>query len=319
MISDLSSRVFASSLSVFLFLCGSSGCATGEPDVDLDAGSANSADGGSLGDAGLANGDAGLPDGEPQHVDVATWNMRFFPTNDESVARAAEVVIDEGWEFLAMQELYEAGAVEELLAVLPGYEALVYPTPAGAALSVGAMWKADVFDLVEGAPLVDLAPNVFSRTPMEVVLQIEHTDVQIRFIAVHLSSGTEASAEAARLEEVAEMERYIRPFVDADEHVVVLGDYNDAPTDPRYDEVLAPFFSSPERYEVISRDLQTPADATYLPASVILDHTTVTTSLMPFIPAGAVDVVKLNTRNADYEVVLSDHLPLHFELVVPSE
>lgn len=253
----------------------------------------------------------------PVTREIATWNMRFFPSSEESVARAASVIVDESWDLLAMQEVFEAGAVDDLLAALPGYEAMVFPEPTGQTLSVGILWRSDAFTFVDGGPLTVLAAS-FARTPMEVVLEPTGTGTVIRFVAVHLSSGIEATAEAARLREVAALEDHLHDDVVAGQHVVILGDYNEAPSDPRYDEVLAPFFAAPDLYTVISRDLQQPADATFLPAGVILDQTTVSTSLLPFIPAGAVDVVHLEDRFDDYEAVMSDHLPLHFTLEVPA-
>jgi|GEM_PF-1541055 len=289
-----------------LAACPTSTSTPGEPDTaEPDA----------IADAGVDD-DAGVP--EVATVDLATWNLMFFPASVDATALAADVVDTEGWDMLAVQEMYSAGAVDDLLALLPGWEGLVYPEPAGAALSVGLLYDANVFELVEGGPLTALDAT-FSRTPMEAVLRERTTGVELHVVSVHLTSGIEAPFEQARLEEIAALEPYVRPFVDDGEHLVVLGDYNEAPTDPRYDEVLAPFFDDTARYDVLSRHLRTPEDATFLPASVILDQLTVSTSLSPLVddgvlPHSKVNVVHVEDRIDNVSQVLSDHLPLHIRV-----
>ena len=263
--------------------------------------------------------DAGIDDAEivldDLQLQIATWNVLFFPQSAATTERAAQVVEDENWDFVALQELFEPNALSGLLNELPEFDGVAFPEPAGAALSVGIIYKRELFDFIEGGPLTEL--NTVSRTPMQMVLRVKNSDTTIRFIAVHMASGIEAAAESQRIIEVAAIENYARPFVESGEHVVILGDYNTSPTDARYEEVLAPFFDRPELYHVASRNLVQPDDATFLPAGVVLDQTTVSQSLVPLMTSDEVDVVRLNEQYADYQSVLSDHLPLHFELNVP--
>lgn len=141
----------------------------GAPDAPgLDAGSpdASAPDGG---DGTVDGGDASterdaeappstLRVGTPETFDVVTWNVRQFPTERETLVRVAEIVEAMEVDLVALQEIREASAFDELAALLPDHEGAQGETDNP--MRNAFLWRSSVLRLDALEEIVPVAPPV---------------------------------------------------------------------------------------------------------------------------------------------------------------
>ena len=258
-------------------------------------------DAGSPADAGVAAGP----------LRVASWNLREFPLTPGAVSGAAEILDGLDLDVVLLIEVENRVAFEQLAFDLPDFEAVLFErdgTPMGTA---GLFRRGRVTRVSD--ELLFAGEAAFPRPAVHLELDTGGA-VPLTVIAVHLKAGTEAADEMQRATSIVRLEDWVRARVDGPEAdaVLVIGDYNEAFSDPMAATVFAPLLDA-ARYSFLTDELQAMGVATYLPADIVLDHAVATTAA----PAATVTVPPLDETVTGYESTISDHLPLVVELATP--
>ncbi len=305
--------------SLLLALVHGSGCVPG-------AGEANAA---ADGDPSPLDDDTGYPSpatdlvpavGVAGALDVGAWNIRFFPSTAETASVVADVVASLGVDLIALEEVTDADAFNELVARLPEHEGLLSTHSYGSDdfpdQKLGFLYRSSVLTLDDHSLLFTADDFVFPRPPLEATFTYQEGDAPpLTFvaIAVHLKAGREDQDYERRHDALALLESHVRDLVDdADgpDAVVVLGDFNEDFFGEREDEDWAPFASSPDRYALPTRALAEDGEETFIPGGVFIDHIVATTAFVAASTTSTAVVPHLQFDVTNYEDVVSDHLPV---------
>jgi endonuclease/exonuclease/phosphatase family metal-dependent hydrolase len=129
---------------------------------------------------------------------------------------------------------------------------------------------------------------------------------------VHLKAGTQASDEETRRQAVLAIDAAVRAdlLAGSDDDVLILGDFNEAPSDPMSAEVFAPILGAPADYSHLTWSLAQSGAVTFLPAGIMLDHMVATRGLDKELSGGVPEVPPVDASIADYQTAVSDHLPV---------
>jgi endonuclease/exonuclease/phosphatase family metal-dependent hydrolase len=140
----------------------------------------------------------------------------------------------------------------------------------------------------------------------------DHPDAAFTVWVVHLKAGTQAADEETRRKAVLAINAAVKADLAAgsDADVLILGDFNEAPSDPMAAEVFAPIFGAPADYSHLTWPLAQSGAVTFLPAGIMLDHMIATRGLDEELAGSAPEVPPVDAKVADYQASVSDHRPV---------
>ena len=239
----------------------------------------------------------------PVTVRVMTWNARQLGADGGTSAAVAEQVAALHPDLVTLQELTSAAMLDDLVARLPGYEGRAGVLAAGSGgLLQAVLWKPDVLSVesVENIFTSGTEAAGFPRPPLVWKTTVTARSAQFKVVAVHLKAGARAADEQTRITALSTLEQSIH----ADAATLLLGDFNEALSDPRSGEAFAPFTG--DRYRVQTLGLADAGVVTFLPAHLYFDHVVSTLAL----DAGTVTIPPLDTTVGGYLQNVSDHLPV---------
>lgn len=268
------------------------------------------------GDAGAElNPDLVPPVGSDATIDVATWNLEWFPKADRTVGLVADLVVSLELDLVVFEEIASVEAWDELVARMPAEWGAVLSTHRYTPTSyqkLGILFDRDVIDAGEADLLFVEDSWAFPRP----ALRIHATAGALTFdvIGLHLKAGGADSDRDRRAEAVRDLDAFLRAQVDGggEDEVIVLGDFN-ATLDPqRLDltEVWPPLLDAPDRYAVRTTGLAAEDEASFLPSGVLLDHIVTTAGLGGEVGAASAVIPDLDGQLPRYEPDVSDHLPV---------
>ncbi|MCK6587517.1 MAG: endonuclease/exonuclease/phosphatase family protein, partial [Polyangiaceae bacterium] len=253
----------------------------------------------------------GGPSGE---VVVATWNLKEFPQMPSSAGAVAGVVGDLGVDLLAVQEIEDEGALGEVAKMLGASYALNSLASAGTGPRLGLLWRPSVLDVDAGGVTARFVGDpAFPRPAVRADVRLkDRPDTSFTVWVVHLKAGTQAADEETRRQAVIAIDAAVREEIAAgsDSDVLILGDFNEAPSDPKSAEVFAPFLGAPADYNHLTWPLAQSGAVTFLPAGIMLDHIIATRDLDEELSGGAPEVPPVDAAIADYQNAVSDHRPV---------
>jgi endonuclease/exonuclease/phosphatase family metal-dependent hydrolase len=237
---------------------------------------------------------------------MATWNLKTFPLSPSAPVLAADVIEDLDLDLVAVQELWTPNALEALLAALDGYDGVIYPGGMGETHRLGFVWRTDVLELEWSEELLP-GDESFPREPVHGRFTTVGGAMDFSAITVHLKAGLSSADEERRVQAAADLEDYVSHTLRVDEtEVVILGDFNEAMSDPRSDEVFGVFETA--GYQHLTADL--PADdASFIPSGVTLDHVVVTGEFADAV-GDQVQVPHVDENVPQYLELVSDHRPV---------
>jgi endonuclease/exonuclease/phosphatase family metal-dependent hydrolase len=273
-------------------------------------------------DAGPEPPDTGFPEprtdlfppiGDETTLDVATWNIENFPASRSTPETVADFVASMDLDLLAVQEITDEAAWEELLDRLPDHDGVLsnHSYSDGSFQRVGFVYKESVLEVSDVTVLFSGSGFEFPRPPVSATFTAVDRDFDFTAITVHLKAGGGFEDRERRTEAVIRLESHIRSLVDglADDDVILLGDFNDVLTEASGREVFAPLLNSPARYSVLSEDIPA-STASFIPSSRTLDHIIVTASLNDEVAGRDAEVAELDRAIGSFEATVSDHLPV---------
>lgn len=282
------------------------GCGSADPgDGDADAG----VDGGP--DYPAPRTDLVPSVGTDATLDLATWNIENFPLNPATPALVADLVASLDLDIVAVQEIEDLDAWQELLDRLPEHDGVIstHTYSNGTFQKVGFLYKADVVSLSEPTLLFENMGYEFPRPPLSVTVTAD--DLDFVLITLHLKAGRGDEDRQRRTDAVVALEQHIADTVaGVDPEVVVVGDYNEVVTSTGGRAVFDPFLDQPAAYTLATDELATEGRFTFVPSHSMLDHMVRTAS----VPEGTVVIPPLDVQLLGYENGVSDHLPVVMSL-----
>jgi endonuclease/exonuclease/phosphatase family metal-dependent hydrolase len=274
------------------------GCGDREPSGGDDAGVPV--------DAGRS--DAGLETGP---LRIASWNLREFPFTPDAVGGAAEIIGALDLDVVILLEVENRTAFSQLAFDLPELEPTIFER-AGAPIGTALLVRRGRATRTSNELLFELDTAAFPRPAVHVELDVG-SGATLTVLAIHLKAGTTADDEMRRALGVMRVEEWVRSRVDGPEPdaVLVIGDFNEAFSDPMAAAVFAPLLDE-ARYRFLTRELQEMGTATFLPADIVLDHAVTTVAA----PPATATVPPLDETVPMFETTISDHLPIVVELAL---
>jgi endonuclease/exonuclease/phosphatase family metal-dependent hydrolase len=246
---------------------------------------------------------------------VATWNLRQFPQSSSTITHVVASMQNLGLDLVAFQEIQEEADWNELLDSLPGYDAVLYTGPFDEWNSIGVVWRTSVLRLVDSRQILTSDTFAFPRAPVQAEFELLNGGTVVMdfiLIALHLKAGMEESDEQSRTRAIVLLADHVAGLVEGpeDDEVLIVGDFNEAPTDPDAALVYAPLRSRSSLFRILTWDLPAPEEATYLPGGVVLDHMVSTAALDDEIGINRPVVPHLEDTIINYVTFVSDHRPV---------
>lgn len=259
--------------------------------------------------------------GSDATLDLGTWNLRGYPATPDTPARAAAAIRALDLDLVGLQELAFRDTFDQLLAELPGYSGVLsHPGNPGESFQLvrGLVFRTSVLTLTEQVSLLPADPDFVSGVLMA-RFRYQRAGAppqQLAVVVVHLKAGLTDADYTIRRRQVLNLEAEVRARVTGgDPMLVVMGDFNEDPSEPRGPETLAPFLGSPERYTLQTAPLA-PFDTTHSGGRFI-DHILTTRALTDVVGSRVPVVVHLERSIPGYARFLSDHIPVALSVPLP--
>lgn len=265
------------------------------------------------------NGDLVPPVGSPTTLDVACWNLEWFPKDVRSVSLAADLITSLELDLIIVQEVASVDAWDELVARLPQHEGVLstHTYSATSYQKIGFLYRADVVTIGEPELLFTGQSWDFPRPPMKV--HVEAGGLGFDAIGLHLKAGGTAEDAERRAGAMRALDSYVRNQVDAgvEDELIILGDYNERMTTAEGQAVLTPILAAPDRYRFRTAEVAAAGEASFIPSSALIDHIVTTAGLEAEVGATAAIIPRLDAMMSRYESYVSDHLPVVLSIPQP--
>ncbi len=290
-----------------------------------DDGSDGSDDDGGSADDGEDDGpddDLVDPIGTDDAIDIAAWNIENFPADGNTPALVADLITSLGIDLVAVEEIADVDAFDELIERLPDHEGLLsfHEYSPGEFQKVGYIFRADLLEVDPDSLLFEDDTFQFPRPPFQVRVTVPGAvggPAEFIAIVLHLKAGTAPEDRERRRAAMITLEQHVRGLVDGgDPNVIVLGDYNETLTSQAGRGVFGPFLDATDLYAVETDELATSGAFTFVPTGVMLDHIVTTAGFAESLSAGEAVIPPLDVEVPDYVDRVSDHLPVAIALPI---
>ena len=253
--------------------------------------------------------------GNPGALDLATWNIENFPHTEDTPRLLADLVTSLELDLVAVQEIADTEAWDELVARLPHHAGLLssHTYGDGSYQKVGFLYREDLLRLEAGALLFPGQGFDFPRPPLQVKATVLGAEPALDFLAIvlHLKAGTGSEDRQRRRDAMITLEDHVRDVVSGgtETEIVILGDFNEHLEADYAREVFAPFLDATADYRVHTDELGGDA-ASFIPSGRVIDHLITTAALSTQVSAGSPIIPPLDTQLGGYVDQVSDHLPV---------
>jgi endonuclease/exonuclease/phosphatase family metal-dependent hydrolase len=254
--------------------------------------------------------------GSATTLDVATWNVRNFPSTSSTARTVADVIASLDLDVVALQEIASEAAYEELLTRLPHHDGVLsnHTYSDGSYQKLAILYRCGA--LAPGPPALLFSGDggAFPRPPLQVPF---HYDDGVRVfdftvIVVLLKAGEDAESEARRAEAFTKLANYVDSYVSssAADEVFVIGDFNERLDEPGGAARWQPFLDD-ARFVIRTQALAEEGQASYLSSSnALIDHIVTTRALDDEVGAGQTVIPRIEFDVPNYRGVVSDHRPV---------
>ena len=194
--------------------------------------------------------------GDEHSLDIATWNIEWFPKNDETTVNyVIEIINSLDFDVLGIQELDDTTMFNEMIDSLNSYSSF-YESSWFAGLAY--IYRNDVIQVNDFYEIYTTAPywNAFPRSPM--IMDLNFAGERYFIINNHLKCCGDGVLDYDD-DSDEENRRYtamnlIKAYVDENltgEKVVVLGDLNDDISEPHPNNVFQEILNDSNNYQFI--------------------------------------------------------------------
>lgn len=296
--------------------------------VDTDAGKPSNGEDTGEPDAGPI--DTGYPPprsdlvsrvGTALTLDIATWNIENFPQSSTTPEVMADLITSLDLDVIAVQEIQDVEAFEELDARLPRHRGVLSPHTYGNGTyqKVGFLYREDLVSLTSVTTIFAGSGYQLPRPPLQATLTVRDSELDFTIITVHLKAGLGQEDRERRAASIELLAGHIKGLVDGpgDDEIMLLGDFNETVDTAVGRGVLEPILGD-DTFRFLTEDIANQGSATYLPSGVMLDHIVTTAALDDDLEGGlGPKVPRLHQELPSYRDDVSDHLPVVISLPLP--
>lgn len=241
--------------------------------------------------------------------DIVTWNIEHYPSTGFQVEQVVDIIITLNADLIALQEIENKTAFDELLALLPGWSGEISVT---GTLNLAYIYKTEEVSMGEVSELFLGMYQPFPRAPA--LTTASHINgLSVTLINNHLKccGGTD------NIDRRKEASALLKEYVDTnlpDDEVLILGDLNDI----IYSEAGEPitfqnFLDDPDNYEFADMGIaMSEPEWSYPDWPSHIDHILVTNELFDNI--SSTETLILDNCQSGYITAVSDHRPVLIRL-----
>ena len=259
--------------------------------------------------------------GDENSLDIATWNIEWFPKNGQaSVEYVTQIIQHLDLDILAMQELDNIDMFNQMLNELTDYTGY-YESAWFAGLAY--IYKTDVVQINDIYEIYTTSPywSAFPRSPM--VMDMTFMGENYFIINNHfkccgdgnLNMNEESDEEKRRYNAVNFLKEYIDTYL-YDKNVIVLGDLNDDIAESSQNNVFQNMLNDTQNYFFADYSIATGNSSSWSYPSwpSHLDHILITNELFDDLENSVTLTIKVDEYLAggwnEYDYNISDHRPI---------
>ena len=263
--------------------------------------------------------------GDDNSLDVATWNIEWFPKNGQvTIEFVTEIIQQLDLDVLAIQELDNTAMFDQMLGALSAY--IGYYESAWFA-GLAYIYKPEVVEINDIYEIYTTSPywSAFPRSPM--VMDMNFMGENYIIINNHFKCCGDDNMNLND-EDDEETRRYIasnllKQYVDnyfCDSNVIILGDLNDELTDSPNNNVFQMFIDDTENYLFTDMDIAegNSSEWSYPNWPSHLDHILITNELFDMFDYIETQTIKIDEYLDggwnEYDQYISDHRPVALKL-----
>ncbi len=263
--------------------------------------------------------------GDEQSLDIATWNIEWFPKNDElTIEYVIEIINSLELDILGIQELDDTTMFNEMLDLLNSYSSH-YESSWFAGLAY--IYRDDLVQINDFYEIYTTAPywNAFPRSPM--VMDLNYAGERYFIINNHLKCCGDGLLDYDD-ESDEEYRRYtamnlIKAYIDenlAGEKIVVLGDLNDDISEPYPNNVFQEILNDSNNYRFVDLPIAqgNSSEWSFPNWPSHLDHIVVTNEIFESSDSIYVKTIKIDEHLEggwdEYDQNISDHRPVAIKI-----
>jgi len=188
-----------------------------------------------------------------EDFEVATFNIKKFPQEANTIMHTAELLMHLNADVVAVQEISSEEALKELASQMKGWESVFTPSPTPYNMSLGYLVKMNEVEVIEEETSVwftgdDDDEYYFPRSPF--VIKVRHRDSGVETLMVNLHLKAMGEPEDVMRRRVAS--NMLKEHLDEhypDDHVIILGDFNDELDEEKIEDDVFSNFTDDENYK----------------------------------------------------------------------
>ena len=234
---------------------------------------------------------------------IVTWNIEYFPKNGKTTVRAVrDIILNMDADVIALQEINDKMAFEELVDELPGWEGELYDVRG--VIELGYLYKiSKITSFSSLRAIYHDNRNAFPRQP--VIATIVHSNgLEVTLIDLHLK----CCGEGEKRREIAST--LLKTYLDTNmptQNVIVLGDLND---DIQSGSPFTNFINDRDHYYFVDTHIANGSrlNWSYPSWPSHLDHILITNELVDNFVSS--ETLRLDTEVSGYTRNVSDHRPV---------
>ena len=263
--------------------------------------------------------------GEDNSLDIATWNIEWFPKNGQTTVEYVIQILQQlDLDILAMQELDNKDMFDQMFNELTNYTGY-YESAWFAGLAY--IYKTDVVQINSIYEIYTTSPywSAFPRSPM--VMDMSFMGENYFIINNHfkccgdgiLDFNNESDEEKRRYNAVNFLKEYIDTYL-SDENVIVLGDLNDDIAEAQQNNVFQMFLDDTDNYLFVDIEIANGSSSnwSYPTWPSHLDHILITNELFDELDNSDIQTIKIDEYLDggwnEYDQNISDHRPVALKL-----
>ena len=259
--------------------------------------------------------------GEENSLDIATWNIEWFPKNGQTTVEYVTEIIEQlDLDILAIQELDDTEMFDQMLDALPAYTGY-YESDWFAGLAY--IYKTEVVEINDIYEIYTTSPywSAFPRSPM--VMDMNFMGENYFLINNHfkccgdgiLDFNNESDEEKRRYDAANLLKEYIDSYL-SDKNVIVLGDLNDDIAEASQNNVFQMILNDTENYLFVDFEIAngSSSDWSFPSWPSHLDHILITNELFDELDNSDIQTIKIDEYLDggwnEYDQNISDHRPV---------
>jgi len=327
---NIASRdLYRRSVLLLIALLGAWGCASPDPQGPVVPPPPTG--GGSCGDGPVVFRplDGGLaPVGTDSTLDLATWNLEFFPlrlpgdydcphpVSTTRIEQTADLINLLDLDVIAVEEVSDPDGFDQLIALCPKYSGYVSPERRGCNYQRPAfIYKTSEVTVRSTKLLFSQSEYVFPRSPLQADLTITTAkgSYALNLIVVHLKASGDQESQDRRRAASAQLKAYLdqQAIDNPTANYMIAGDWNDIINEPAAASSFPAFLDDSQDYEFLSAVLAGKSEfaSHSFSGGSLIDHLLVNSAACPDFEGSRVTTLRLDLLLPSYGNI-SDHRPV---------